>query len=661
MGRHNGPVTNKTKPRARNGNATRGQAIPIADASGERRIHLAIQMAVTSTVVLLPGGFDRWVLPKVLVLLAAAGVGAFAPARGRLPPWVALGLAGCAAALVGTAILGDAPLSQLVGRWPRYEGLMVLPAYGIAVWLGARVLGPGHRAGGTRVLFRATAWASIALTSIAALEAAGLQPIPSDATRPGSLTGSGTDQGILAAIFMVVLAVPSLRLFRGRTRVSRALLIYAGCGAGALGVALSASRIALVAVLAGIVLVTLLESTRAARSTGSRSATAGAVAFAAFAWGGIMLAGLAIPLTRARIVSLFDSASTWSDRPLIWTETMRLVAQRPWWGWGPSGFVDAIPAQHDADWYAHVNAQVTLDSPHSGYLQVLVAGGYPLLAGVVALCAVATVALRRRLRAANEQGGAVGAADSELIIAAVGAIAVLAVGLVTSFTTPSIVLLPALLAGASLARPSVAQATLPHGRTLRSLGIAAVAGFLVFTVTSTIAEFPLKDAIDAASRGDVAGAQSDFESAQRLRPWDSDIAQLAAQSMAQAADAGSPNAAVLAIAWASDSLARAPDSVLTRKALAVALSSQGNLDASLSAWKALKELAPFDPQVAHRLGGVLAMKGDLSAARDELERAATLSPTDKDILATLAYVYTQLGDDDAARKVQDRIDAPDTS
>ena len=65
----------------------------------------------------------------------------------------------------------------------------------------------------------------------------------------------------------------------------------------------------------------------------------------------------------------------------------------------------------------------------------------------------------------------------------------------------------------------------------------------------------------------------------------------------------------------------------------------------------------MNPQVAHRLGGVLAAQGDLTGARKQLELAADMAPDDSNILSTLEYVYTQLGDVDAASSVQRRIDA----
>jgi tetratricopeptide (TPR) repeat protein len=246
--------------------------------------------------------------------------------------------------------------------------------------------------------------------------------------------------------------------------------------------------------------------------------------------------------------------------------------------------------------------------------------------------------------------------DSELIGAAAGAIAVLAVGLVTSFTTPSIILLPALLAGAALALPPRDGRNATQG-TLRIAGLSLLATSLVLTSTALAAEFPLNAAVGAAQRGDVNSAQRGFTSAQRLRPWDGDIAQIAAQSMAQAADAGSTEAAPLAIAWANDSLKRTPGSLLSGQALATALMSQGALDAARTELEDLQTRAPFNPKVAHRLGGVLAMQGDLQGARRQLELAADMAPNDTAILSTLGYVYTQLGADEKASATQKRIDA----
>ncbi len=231
----------------------------------------------------------------------------------------------------------------------------------------------------------------------------------------------------------------------------------------------------------------------------------------------------------------------------------------------------------------------------------------------------AAVALLRKWRNANLISGTAGSVDSELITAPSGALAVLGVGLLTSFTTPSIVLITALLAGAALAVPPGHERRATH-TIVHVVGVSLLGASLVLTSAAVVAEYPLNAAVGAAVRGDVNEAQRGFTTAQRLRPWDSDIAQIAAQSLAQVADSGSSEAAPLAISWASDSLKRTPGSILSGQSLATALMSQGNLDAARAELEDLQKRAPFNPQVAHRLG-------DEDAASAVQQRIDALSST----------------------------------
>ena len=597
---------------------------------------VALSLTVISTIAFLPGSFDRWTLPKVTVVAIATVLAAFVTPRGRLPRWAIATLGVMGIVFVATALMGRAPVSQLLGRWPGYEGLVSLPAYAAALWIGVRLVGPVGRTVAVRLVYRAVAWASIALFAVAALESMGLRPIPSDATRPGSLTGSGTDQGILAATIAVILLPAVIRLAVARVRNAQAILILGGCAAAVLTTVLSASRIGLAALVVAAGLVGCSELVRM-RAVGTISPPHAWAMIAAVPVGTVVVAG-AVPFTRHRVTSLFSAESVWSDRPLIWSKAWELAAERPLSGWGASGFVDAVPRTLDAEWFGQVDAQVTLDSPHSGYLQLLLAGGAPLAVLGIALLVVAFISIGRKWRRAVGIGTAPNPVESEFMAAAFGACTVLSIGLITSFSTPSIVVLPALMLGAALAIPPsrIASRSAAIGTMARP---AVLSLWALLLAIATFGGIPLNHGVAAAREGDVATADREFESAQSMRFWDADVAQIAAQSMAEAADAGNASAAPLAIRWAERALARTPDSVLTQKALAVAYMSVGDWEQAQRELDVLVDLTPQDPQVAHRLGGVLLAQGRIDAAIAELERAAAIDPANADIQETLQFAY----------------------
>src|ERR1700709_2775030 len=97
---------------------------PAARIPDPRRRHLlagaGIALTVLSTIALLPGAMDRWVLPKVAVAVIGCLLASLAPRTGRIPTALAILLGAGAALLVLCALLGAAPIAQLLGRWPRY-------------------------------------------------------------------------------------------------------------------------------------------------------------------------------------------------------------------------------------------------------------------------------------------------------------------------------------------------------------------------------------------------------------------------------------------------------------------------------------------------------------------------------------------------------------
>ncbi|ROP64318.1 O-antigen ligase family protein [Curtobacterium sp. PhB115] len=603
-------------------------------------LRASLSIAVASTVVLLPGAFDRWFLPKAVVVAVAVIVACTGAPNGRLPRWALTVVVVGGAVLVTTALTSAAPAASFWGRWPRYEGAVMIPVYFASLWLGARLLGPGADARVHRRLSDAVAAVSVLLGVVALLEACGLRPLGGSAARPGALLGNASDQGLVAAVCVVVLVLPLLDRTAGRrTRMFRGTGLVLGVAA----LVLSGSRGALLAALVGLVVLVVLACGREAQGPRRRvfSVVAAVVGISG-------LASALLPSTMARITGADRmAAASASDRLLIWHDAVATVLARPWLGLGPSGFEDAVAMHHDSTWQRAVGSQTTLDSPHAWPLQAASAGGIVLLVlAVGTLVAVMVTGSVNRRRAARPD-------RHELLVVAPAVLSVAVVGLCVTFTTPGVVVLPALFAGAMIAVPP--STTRPASARLRFVFVCAWTAFLLVT---TAAEVPLGAAVRHAEQGDLRAAESGFTIAARMRPWDGDIALIAAQSMAAVADArpGETDAADLTVAWSERALHAAPDSLLGAKALAVGQQAEGDLQGAGRTLVRLADAYPFDAQVAHRYGGVLALQGALEPARAQLVRASTLAPDDADVWATLAYVEGQLGDPDAARTAKERSD-----
>jgi len=599
----------------------------------------AIILAAASIVVFLPDAMNRWVFPKEFILAIGVVLASLAVPAGRLPRWM-LALVGLSClVLLGAALAGATPLSQLWGRWPRYEGLVTLPVYAAALWAGSRLLGPAATPLARRVFLRTIAIASSGVGVVAIFEAVGLRPIPSDLARPGSLLGNASDQGIVGLMFVALLAIPAL----GRTPLvvpRDALLLRIGLGSALVSVVLSASRSAIAVLVVLILAVGTYWVLSRRRGERLRAALVGAGALAA------VLAGIfAFPLTRARVTGSASLVETdFGDRFTIWSEAAALAANHLGFGVGASGYLDAIAPLHSENWFAQVGANTTIDSPHNILLQAILAGGIPLLLLGLAIAAAVLVIGFRRWRAAVITGGAEGEAD--LLAGSLLAIAAFGMTLMTHFTAPGTTILAAILVGIVVSTPPTSPPLASRPLTivtgLRRGRLAALVALVVFLGLCSSAELPLQRGIELAAAADVAGADAAFSTAQALRPWDGDVASIAAQSFAAAAESGVEGGPFMAVQWATRALDTVPNSVLAAKALAVGAQYSGDFDTAIAVLAPLADRVPTDPQVAHRLGGMLALTGDLDGARVELERAARLDPDNTDVQLTLEYVLEQI-------------------
>ena len=537
----------------------------VPDALQDGRLALVLLAGVP--LVLLPGGLDRFTLPKLAV--AACAVLASVPAlrRGVLPRSVVVLLCLGAAWMLDAALASSAPIAQLLGRWPRYEGLVALPVYVGAVWAGARLLGPGVTARAVRSWVRALTAVAVLLAIVCVVEATGLRPLGGDVSRPGASLGNATDQGV-SGMLLVALLLPFAvsGISRGaRPSLSReALPPVLGVACALAVVVTSGSRAALLGTVVVCIVLPAVSWRGAPRTAGPPRCQRAASALATLAVAGLALLGaFLLPASRDRLTGQDPlAAATVTGRADLWASVVAMVAERPLLGAGPSGLVDAYPAFRSAHASGSAAPSSVLDSPHSWPLQAAAAGGLPLLVCALALCATVVVVGLRRVRQVNAQMVAGASTDQDarrlLVLGASAALAGTAAALTTHFTTVSTVVLAGVAAGALLAVPGQ-DPGVPDGdrhgarwirRGATTLGAVLCLGLLL----GAAAEVPLARAVTAASTGDVAASDSWFERAQALRPWDGDVPLIAAQTFAAGAEAGHAPSARATVEWAAPPL-----------------------------------------------------------------------------------------------------------
>ncbi len=604
---------------------------------------VGIWLVVLSTIALLPGAADRWVLPKVAIAVIGCGIAAFSRRTGRISTPVAVGIGLGALVLLICALLGAAPVSQLLGRAPRYEGLVTLPSYAAALWTGARSVGPGAPVARRETVYAAIATVSVVVGIVSILESFGFRPVPSDLGRPGSLLGNASDQGIVGILCFAVLVVAAL----GRAGITPPPVFrwYPAVGAafGVLTVVLSESRADLVALIVLGVVCMIVIGIGYRGHPGRRPMVAALGALIGIA----VLLPLVLPAVRNRLFSGGSPLDVFGDdRGALWQETFRLIAGHPLAGVGPSGFLDALPAYTTADWFRTTGLGVTTDSPHSAVLQAAVAGGIPLMLFAIALAIVTVVGGVRFIR--ENPGGE----RTELVLGALLALLGGGMALLATFTAPGTTILIAFLAGIVVSRaPRQRSATTAEHLGTRVLRVAFPVWAAALVVT-TLAELPLQAATTDAADGELSRALDSFAVARAMRPWDADITIIEAQSLAEAAGDGLSGAAPQALHWASLAHDQVPDSVSAAKSLAAAEQFDGRLSAATRTASALNRRAPNDPQTLARLGQLYAARHLYATAQPVLEKAVRLDPRDGASWKTLGLVYLKLGNTAGARHVK---------
>lgn len=603
-------------------------------------------------IAVIPGIDNRWVWAPLLCVVVAALLAAPARTGGRLPRAVVLSV-GSVLALLGAAALGGAaPLSQVLGRAPRYEGAVALAVLCVAAALGARLLGPSvpgtsarsgtpPRSGGSwapgRHVLLALSTGSVLLAAVALLELTGLRPLESDLLRPGSLAGNATDQGILGAVLIGVLGFVILGAHRRGERISVWLAV--GAAAGIVSVVTSASRaglLALALVLTALLVRAVVGSRRRLR----------AIAVAVGVLAVVAGTALVVPLTRQRLIGAGGFAQgTIGDRFVMWEAAWRLVAAHPLRGVGPSGFADAVTPVLPSDWFTRTDAGAILDSPHNVVLQAGLAAGIP---GVLAAGVLAVVVLIAGIRRVRREAGV----RRDVLEAVLVVVPAAGAALLTHVSSPKILLLLALLVGALVAapapRPSPARTAgrVPLAHLARSAPPTALVLGAVFLVVCIVADAALLDGRRAAQAGDVDRADAAFRTAYALRPWDVDIPLSAARGLGETAEVARTEAAARAATdWAERAVELLPASSLAQYTAGMVALEAGDAPTGRRRLAAAAALSPSDPRIHHYLGVAALLDRDPAAAARSLERALALAPDSTATRAALRDACRALGDE----------------
>jgi O-antigen ligase/Flp pilus assembly protein TadD len=568
--------------------------------------YAAIWLMSLAPVAFFPGALNRFVFLKISLGFAGLACALMSPAGSRLQKRAKILLLAGAGTLFAAALLGQAPVAQILGRAPRYEGVIGGAVYFGALLIGAWLLGPASDPALRGHLIRATTVAASVIALLAIVEATGLHPLATTASRPGSFLGNATEQGAYGA-GVAGLLLPHLR--RGR------YWALGGLGAGVVLVVTSASRGAILALLVAAVVVLLAGTGRQRLITGC------VVAVGA-------LASMALPLTRHRLLLQSPlSLRTVNGRGYEWSDAWQLIEQHPILGVGPSGFLDASPATQSAA-YVRLAGSTQLDSPHSLPLQ-LAAGGGVVLVVLAALLALLTLrgflSLRRDV---TQTAWALGVA---------AALAGWGTCLLTHFTAPGSTPFFLMLAGSLLAERSSALSNQVRRRAVA--GLAAGAAVLAFL--AAVAEVPLRTGLVALHQGRVSQAEGLLAQAHALRPWDPDLdAQIAHALIIQPQPSATAATINEYLVPAQQSLPGDPW-VLADRGLFTA--QQGTPAQALTLLDRAIRLAPNDPGIHLLRGQVRAHANDVNGAAKDLRTSASLSPHDPVPLEVLASVYQRAG------------------
>ncbi|HEY3544961.1 MAG TPA: O-antigen ligase family protein [Propionicimonas sp.] len=525
------------------------------------------------------------------------------PAAG-LPRPVLLAVGVGVAWFLVAAATSATPALSILGRYPRYEGVLAVLGYCLAMAAGARLLGPS--APQNRDFFTSSIAVAAVVTAVVAVIQLALDPN----ARVIGLLGNSSILGGWASMAFCLIGWRSLQ--------RRHPLWLVGLACAGLTVLVAASRAAWLGL--GIALIGTLAVRLASRPRPRWwVAPAVLVGFGLLAW--------LVPQTQARVTGSTPFATaTVNGRLLLWADTWPLVAEHPLTGVGPSRFVDAIGAYHSPSWAAAVGPYAPPDSPHNVVLQVLAATGPMGLAACLALVVTVMVALWHARPWDDWQSGTV------------TALVALATGYLFSFTDPVTTTLAMVILGGAAAAP---QMTTPPWR--RRLRLAGVTTWLV------VASILAGTALIAEARYSAVLAERSATPAQLLevasiRPWDADLAIRLGRTFAELAVEGSAPAGS-AIPLVSSACSQLPSSSECAMVLGDLQTIAGEPASAVATLQKARRIDPNNVDLLLKLGIAQAENDSPGDAEASFLQAANLRPTAPEPWRDLATLYRRIGRD----------------
>lgn len=623
----------------------------------DRLARLSLRAGVACVMVLLPlaawpaannpYGPAKYLVSCAAAVLVLAGVAfgrdalsrTLAASRG-LPAAVLAALSG---AFALSTVVADDPRAALLGSYPGYEaGSLALGAMVVCGYLATTALDAPLRTIPRFLSVSLSVVGSVASVQWLAALAGGGGLAAS--TGVGSTLGNASNLGLWC-----VVALP-FALHAARTDPLRSWRVVGmlATGLGGASLLLSGSRGALVAAVAAAVAWALLTGVFAGAMRRRALVFALACAVAAASWG-VVLAARPGPDTAA-------------GRIAVWRESVPMIAERPFLGFGLSGYGRAYAARTSLPLADEQGRDRPLADPHNVVISTALSAG-PLAAALLAALVVLTGLALWRVRPAHAETAVAGA--------------VLAAGIVgLQFHFLTLETGPLLFAALALTHPSTMDGPSPSasgspapivrvartafiGLLLAALAATSVAGRIL------LADVAVREGFARAGSDPGASAEA-FATAQARAPFDPNPA-WARGVAARSSMAGGGSTRILADgieALSSAEELRPGEHRIVRDEgdlYAAALLEGGAgaevANAAVDAYDRAETLAPTDPLVCLGRGGVHLALGANERAVADLERAVELSPRLRVGWENLALARAALGDRDGAAQAARRAEA----
>ena len=444
---------------------------------GLLRLKAAERWLLRAGVFLLPlaytwNTYDRYVLPKLLLarvvvivllmLFVARSILSGVLTIRRTPLDLPL-LVFIASASVSTVFAFNQNVA-LLGTYSRYDGLLTLVTYVGLFWLTVQALADGDEA---RRLLRVLLASGYLVAALAILQSVG-----DSAGQPSVAPAFGTlGQKNVLGMFLAMLAPLAYRELVDADSRSKRILALNVLAVIVVGLVLSLSRSAwLGATIAGVVL--LFGTYR----PNLRLAIAGVSAVLV---AGLLIAGLTLTHPQAP-----------EPRPVIWRDSLPLIASRPVFGYGPDNFGLVYPR------FQSMNLGTQqVDKAHAEMLQVAATQG---LIGLAAYGLVLVAFVRAYWRARERQWA----------VAVFAALTAYQVTLQLNFSALAAALPFWVVAAAAMelwGAIRIMQIPLGHRRPAALAGAIATAALLTLTVVGVVRPYLADANLLSAVQADVSG------------------------------------------------------------------------------------------------------------------------------------------------------------